>query len=234
MDADLKTILLIDDDQELGELSSKLLGRHGYQVTHAATGEAGMASLGSASPDLVILDVMLPGRDGFEVCRDIRSQSNVPIIMLTARGDVNDRIHGLKLGADDYLPKPFEADELVARIETVLRRGRRLETAEVLRFKGLSLDMAQRSVQLDGKDLDLTTAEFQLLAFLASRAGEPVNRDQISQHLQGTQWEALSRSVDVVMSRLRQKLNDDPRKPRFVRTVWGTGYMFVGIREEDG
>ncbi|MES2744593.1 MAG: response regulator transcription factor, partial [Bdellovibrionota bacterium] len=168
-------------------------------------------------------------KTGFDICKEIRKTSDIPIIMLTARGTVIDRILGLELGADDYLPKPFEPRELSARITAILRRGRApsLEPESHLHFEGLSIDMNQRTVLVKDRPVPMTTTEFDLLTLFAGRPGETLNRDQISLHLRGTEWEAVSRSVDAVMSRLRQKLEDDPKHPTFFRTIWGTGYMFI-------
>jgi DNA-binding response OmpR family regulator len=171
---------------------------------------------------------MLPEMDGFEVCKTIRRSSSVPIIMLTARGEVTDKVVGLELGADDYLAKPFEPRELVARIQSVLRRGRPISDPRSLSFNRLTIDLAKQVALLDGKPVDLTTNEFSALALLAKNAGKVLNRDQILQELRGMDCEAFNRSVDITMSRLRQKLKDDPRSPEFIKTVWGTGYVFVG------
>ncbi|RYZ60195.1 MAG: response regulator transcription factor [Proteobacteria bacterium] len=224
-----KNILMIDDDTSLVELVREYLEQHEINILEANTPEAGFIMLQKHSPELILLDVMLPGKTGFEICKEIRRTSDVPIIMLTARGSVIDRILGLELGADDYLPKPFEPRELLARIVAILRRGRGPAAADsnVLHYEDLSVDVSQRTVILKGKPIAMTTTEFDLLTLFAGRPNETLNRDQISLHLRGTEWEAVSRSVDAVMSRLRQKLEDDPKHPRFFRTIWGTGYMFI-------
>lgn len=224
-----RTVLIIDDDASLRELVREYLEQNELKVLEAGDGDEGLAVLSNKQPDLVLLDVMLPGRNGFDICKDIRRSSDVPIIMLTARGTVIDRILGLELGADDYLPKPFEPRELLARITAILRRGRSQNAPmdSVIHYEGLSIDRNQRTVLLHGKPVAMTTTEFDLLTLFAGRPGETLNRDQISLHLRGTEWEAVSRSVDAVMSRLRQKLEDDPKQPRFFRTIWGTGYMFI-------
>jgi DNA-binding response OmpR family regulator len=171
---------------------------------------------------------MLPEQDGFEVCRAIRRTSNVPVVMLTARGEVTDRIVGLEIGADDYVPKPFEPRELVARVQNVLRRGRaRQADDKVLRFAGLTVDTERRTVELDGEPLELTTMEYQLLRLFASNPGRTFNRDEILNELRGIDAQLFSRSVDILVSRLRQKLGDTSRQPRFIKTVWGTGYAFI-------
>ncbi|MBZ0090242.1 MAG: winged helix-turn-helix domain-containing protein, partial [Thermoanaerobaculia bacterium] len=181
--------------------------------------------------DLLILDVMLPEMDGFAVCRKVRETSRIPIVMLTARGEVTDRVVGLELGADDYLPKPFEPRELVARIQAVLRRGRPEEVGAV-RVGELEVSWATRAATLCGRDLGLTGAEFALLALLVRHRGRVLARDRILEETRGLGWEAYDRSIDVLVSRLRQKLGDDARRPRFVRTVRGSGYSFVGDERE--
>lgn len=220
-------ILVIDDDKELTELVRDYLAGFGFRALAANHPNAGMELLRSEKPDLVILDVMLPGRNGFEVCRDIRSESRVPIIMLTARGDVSDRVLGLGLGADDYLPKPFEPRELVARIESVLRRVRPGPPGQTALADGLAVDMRGRSAALEGRPLDLTPMEFDILAFLVRHPGEVLGREAINAGVKGMDRDPLDRTLDVVVGRLRHKLGDDPKNPRFIRTVWGTGYLFA-------
>jgi DNA-binding response OmpR family regulator len=209
-------VLLIDDDEALTALLSEYLGRFGFTAAAAATPDEGLRALRAAPPDLVVLDVMLPGMDGFAVCRKIRASSRVPIVMLTARGDVTDRIVGLELGADDYLAKPFEPRELVARIQAVLRRGA-ASSGEVMRVG--TLEVGPHAATLAGRALDLTTAELQLLTLLVKSVGRVLTRDRIMEETRG---------LDVLVSRLRQKLGDDARQPRFVKTVRGAGYTFVG------
>jgi DNA-binding response OmpR family regulator len=224
-----KQILLIDDDQKLNELLKSYLAKFDMSVTAATRPEEGLLMLKRSSPHLVILDVMLPGQDGFSVCKEIRKSSKVPVIMLTARGDVTDRIVGLELGADDYLPKPFEPRELVARIESVLRRLAPKEptSGQVLKSESLTLDLGKRLASLKGKDLGLTTTEFETLAFFMKNPGAVLNRDQIMEYLKGIECEAFNRSVDIAMSRLRKKLGDSAEKPKYFKTVWGTGYLFI-------
>lgn len=219
-------VLVIDDDRKLCGLLSQYLESVGFAVHTAQGADTGLPLLRSAQPDIVVLDVMLPGADGFEVCRTIRRTSSVPIIMLTARGEVTDRVVGLELGADDYMPKPFEPRELVARIQAILRRGRTGE--EIWSFGSLRVDPQRRSAYLDEQPLPLTTAEFDLLELLIRSRGRVLSRGSILDGVRGESWDAFDRSIDVLVSRLRQKLNDDPRQPRFVRTVRGAGYAFVG------
>jgi DNA-binding response OmpR family regulator len=222
-------ILLIDDDQKLGDLLGTFFDRFDLDLKVANDPETGLGLLASEEPDLVILDVMLPGQDGFEVCRTIRKTSAVPIIMLTARGEVTDRIVGLELCADDYMPKPFEPRELVARIQNVLRRSAASKPqGQQLSYEGLKVDLERRSAELDGKELDLTTMEYQLLALFAGNPGQTYTRDEILNELRGIDAQLFSRSVDILVSRLRQKLGDTSKLARFIKTVWGTGYSFIG------
>ncbi len=221
------TILVIDDDAKLNRLLKRFLQEYGFTVFAATDAETGLKKVRTVLPDLIILDVMLPGKSGFEVCKKIRESSMVPIVMLTARGDVMDKVVGLELGADDYLPKPFEPRELVARIQAVLRRGRRGAGGHCRRFGPLTIDIHRRQVWLDEAEVDLTTSEFTALDLLVRHAGKVLDRDAIMQTLRGIDSDCFNRVVDITMSRLRQKLGDDPKHPRFIKTVWGTGYTFV-------
>ena len=221
-------VLLIDDDEALCGLLTEYLEPFGFAVAAVHHPDAGLAAIAKDAPDIVVLDVMMPDTDGFAVCRKVRETSRVPIVMLTARGGVLDRIVGLEMGADDYLPKPFEPRELVARLQAVLRRAARREAGEPLRAGALEVDPAARTARLAGRSLDLTAAEFALLAlFLRSRSAV-LGRDRILEATRGLDWEAFDRSVDVLVSRLRQKLGDDPRQPTFIKTVRGAGYRFIG------
>jgi DNA-binding response OmpR family regulator len=222
------TILIIDDDEKLNRLLLDYLSGFGFTVVSAAHPRKGMKLFKDKAPDLVILDVMLPEMDGFEVCRAIRGLSPVPIIMLTARGEVADKVVGLELGADDYLAKPFEPRELVARIQAVLRRRAPAIGDSSAVYGGLAIDFARRRVTLHGRPVELTTNEFAALALLARHAGKVLSRDQILQELRGIDCEAFNRSVDITMSRVRQKLHDDPKSPAYIKTVWGAGYVFIG------
>jgi len=223
-----ENILIIDDDGKLNNLLIDYFSKFGFKTTAVTHPEEGFKVLRRRLPDILILDVMLPGMDGFEVCKEIRREYSVPIIMLTARGEVTDRIVGLELGADDYLPKPFEPRELVARIQSVLRRSSENLKSDLVKFGRLIVDFKKRSVLLDGRPVDLTAAEFEILSVFVKNPGRVLNRDQILEKIRGIEWEPFNRSVDVLMSRLRQKLNDDPKNPSFFKTVWGTGYMFIG------
>ncbi len=225
-------ILVIDDDRKLNRLLTEYLGNFGFKVLTATHPEDGLAKLKKTVPDIIILDVMLPDMDGFEVCKTIRKTHSIPIIMLTARGEVMDRIVGLELGADDYLAKPFEPRELVARIQTILRRSKQVPIEDIREFSGLVMDISRQVVKMDGTTVNLTTNEFVALSLLTRNPGKVFNRDEILQELRGMDCEAFNRSVDVTMSRLRQKLNDDPKNPVFIKTVWGTGYKFVGSGDD--
>lgn len=228
-----QTLLLVEDDVRLQELLQEYLAPFGYKTRAVGDGAAGLAALDEHKPDLVVLDVMLPGMNGFEVCRAIRKRSSVPIIMLTARGDVMDRVAGLEIGADDYLSKPFEPRELVARIQTVLRRANGGSAPRQGRFGRLRVDYDGREAFLDGKNLSLTTNEFNALAYLTRNPGKALDRDALMQELRGLESESFNRSVDITMSRLRQKLGDDPKAPEFIKTVWGEGYLFMLREDQD-
>jgi DNA-binding response OmpR family regulator len=222
------TILIIDDDERLNQLLKRFLRDFGFATLTAAHPEEGLKLLRRKSPGLVILDVMLPEMDGFSVCKAIRAESAVPIIMLTARGEVTDRVIGLELGADDYLAKPFEPRELVARIHAVLRRRAPASDAQKAVFGDLEIDFERRLARLQDRAVELTTNEFAALALLVRHAGKVLSRDQILQELRGIDCDAFNRSVDITMSRVRQKLGDDPKSPVYIKTVWGTGYLFIG------
>ncbi|MFH1197572.1 MAG: response regulator transcription factor [bacterium] len=224
-----KTILIIDDDEKLNNLLADYLAKFNYKVLKSFSAEEGFRKLKNGYPDIIILDIMLPGKDGFEICRTIRKDNSIPIIMLTARGDVTDRIVGLELGADDYLPKPFEPRELVARIQSVLRRTDNLSCPEIINTGVLNINFNSQKVMLADKTVDLTTMEFALLSLFIKNPGKVYSREKIMDTLKGMDWEAYDRSIDVLISRLRQKLNDDPRNPDYIKTVWGAGYKFIGI-----
>jgi OmpR family response regulator RpaB len=217
--------LLIDDDEKLAPLLKDYCIQYGIEVQAAHRPSVGLEKLKQDTADVVILDVMLPEMDGFEVCRHIRQFSEIPIIMLTARGEVTDRIVGLELGADDYLPKPFEPRELVARLNRLAKRKMtEPREAKQLRFEGLEINLQLREVSVNGQAKDLTTMEFQLLILLAQSPGKDFSRDDILNQLKGTETELFSRSIDILVSRLRSKL-----KPLdIIKTVYGAGYAFVG------
>jgi DNA-binding response OmpR family regulator len=227
------TILVIDDDDKLNRLLKRFLKDYGFEIFSALDADEGLKKVRTVLPDLIILDIMLPGMTGFEVCKRIRESSAVPIIMLTARGDVMDKVVGLELGADDYLPKPFEPRELLARIQAVLRRARHTGSDRRRRFGSLAIDFHRRKALLHDRDVDLTTSEFAALDLLVRHAGKVLDRDEIMQALRGIDSEHFNRVVDVTMSRLRQKLGDDPKRPQYIKTVWGTGYTFVARETVD-
>jgi DNA-binding response OmpR family regulator len=225
-------VLLIDDDEKLNALLAEYLGRFNFSVRAVAHPDEGLHTLKVDPPDIVILDVMLPDMDGFAVCRKVRESSRVPIIMLTARGDVTDRIVGLDLGADDYVPKPFEPRELMARMQAVLRRGASSVTEDRVRVGPLEVNWTTCSARLRGQLLSLTSAEFELLGLFVRNRGRVLSRDRIIEETRGIDWEAYDRSIDVLVSRVRQKLGDDPKQPAFIRTVRGAGYSFIGGGDE--
>ncbi len=218
-------ILLIDDDAQLGAPLASYFQRFDLTLVQALRPSEGLAQLRRGGFDAAILDVMLPEMDGFELCRTIRKDSDIPIVMLTARGDVMDRVVGLELGADDYLPKPFEPRELVARVQTVLRRRPAVAAAapDVLAFEGLSIDPARRQVLRQGEAVELTGTEFELLHLLAREAGRVLSRDDILNHLRGHEAELLTRAVDIVVSRLRKKL--EPLD--CIKTLRNAGYSLA-------
>ena len=226
------TALLVDDDARLARLVTEYLGKHEIDVTVAADGERGLAALRRGRFDVVVLDVMLPGADGFEICRRIRASPELaplPIVMLTARGDDVDKIVGLELGADDYLAKPFNPRELLARIRAVLRRAGTSSAPRHPPFRtgALEIDFDAREATVAGRRVSLTHYEFELLATLARAAGRVLSREQLLDRLKGQDYEAFDRSIDVHVSNLRAKLEPDPKAPRYVKTVRGIGYVLV-------
>lgn len=230
----MSKVLLIDDDRKHSDLLQAYMKRFGINLSCAYDSVEGFKKLQREEPDLLLLDVMLPGKDGFEICREVRKTSNIPIIMLTARGDVIDRVSGLELGADDYIGKPFEPRELVARVQATLRRAETAgTTAGEMQFEGMAIDIEKRTVVVDGSSVDLTSMEFELLVILARRAGRKLSRDDILSELRGIDAAILTRSVDIMVSRLRQKIGDSSKPFRFIQTVWGRGYSFTGIPLSD-
>ena len=225
-------ILLIEDDPRLAGLVSEYLGEAGFQVSTAATGRAGLDRIGREPYEAVVLDLMLPDIDGLEVCRQLRATSSeVPVLMLTARGDTMDRVVGLEIGADDYLPKPFEPRELLARLRAILRRRPSARGSDVLRFGRLEIDRGARAVRVDGTERTLTSHQFTLLVALAEKAGRVLSRDALMDLVKGEALEAFDRSIDVHVSRIRAAIEDDPKKPRRILTVRGAGYVFA--RQQD-
>jgi DNA-binding response OmpR family regulator len=224
-------ILLIEDDSRLADMVGEYLGNAGFHVIHAENGTRGLALHGREPVDIVILDLMLPDIEGLDICRQIRARSDSPILMLTARGDPMDRVVGLEMGADDYLPKPFEPRELLARLRAVLRRSRAGPKPDVLRYGRLEIDRGGREVRLDGAPRPLTGYQFALLLALAEHAGRVMSRDALMDAVKGEQFEAFDRSIDVHVSRIRAAIEDDPKKPRRVITVRGTGYVFAKAQD---
>jgi DNA-binding response OmpR family regulator len=220
--------LLIDDDVKLSELLSHYFERFNIELIVAHHPTQGLELLRTKNPEIVILDVMLPDQDGFAVCKTIRKESDIPIIMLTARGDTTDKIVGLELGADDYLSKPFEPRELVARMQTITRRQQTKPEKKAMKVGNLEIKVQERSAFLQGKDLQLTSNEFELLHYLASNPGRKIDRDEIMNHLRGIDSDVYSRSIDILVSRLRQKLGEDSKNAKFIKTAWGMGYIFTG------
>ncbi|MDQ1920398.1 response regulator [Massilia pseudoviolaceinigra] len=232
----LPRILMIEDDVRLAGMVVTYLGQNGYTVAHATTAAAGLAELQSTAPALVLLDLMLPDADGLEVCRRIRALgaplASVPIVMLTAKGDPLDRVVGLELGADDYLPKPFEPRELLARLRAVLRRPQLAEAeTSVRQFGRLAIDTGARKVSIDGQARSLTAYQFDLLLALAERAGRVLSREHLIDAVKGESLEPFDRSIDVHIGRLRQAIEDDPKHPRRIITVRGAGYVFAKVQD---
>ncbi|MBA6438717.1 response regulator transcription factor [Streptomyces sp. GMR22] len=243
-------VLVVDDDPTVAEVVAGYLGRAGFAVDRAADGPGALARAAARRPDLVVLDLMLPGMDGLEVCRALRDKGPVPVIMLTARGDEEDRILGLEIGADDYVTKPFSPRELVLRVESVLRRGRTgprapgpsgpgpghpgsgLGSDEVTHRAGITLDPLARRAARDGRELALTVREFDLLAFLLRHPGVAFTREELMREVWGWDFGDLS-TVTVHVRRLRGKVEDDPAAPRLIQTVWGIGYRFDAPPETD-
>jgi two-component system, OmpR family, phosphate regulon response regulator OmpR len=224
-------ILLIEDDTRLAEMVENYLGGAGFHVTIAPKGVLGVTRHAREGFDCIILDLTLPDMDGLDVCRRIRTQARTPILMLTARGDAMDRVVGLELGADDYLPKPFEPRELLARLKAILRRAAGSEESEVLRFGRLEIDTGAHEARLAGDARPLTSHQFALLVLMARNAGRVLSRDAIMDMLKHERLEAFDRSIDVHISRIRAAIEDDPKKPRRVITVRGAGYVFAKVQE---
>lgn len=223
-----KKVLIIDDDKKMNSLLSDFLSKFGHQVFSVTSGSDALKEIPRIDPDIIILDIMLPGMDGFETCREIRKKYKTPIIMLTARGDVTDRVVGLEMGADDYMPKPFEPRELVARIQSVLRRSSLPVEKSKRVFGELDIDYLSHSVSYKGVPITLTNMEFELLSYFTKNEGIVLSRDKIFERLKGLDDDSFDRSIDVLVSRLRQKIGDDPKNPRFIRTIRGSGYKFIG------
>jgi DNA-binding response OmpR family regulator len=229
----VERILLVEDDPRLAEMLSEYLGQAGFGVTVAPLGATALERLAGADYDAVVLDLMLPDMDGLDVCRQLRTNADTPVLMLTARGEPVDRIVGLELGADDYLPKPFEPRELLARLRAILRRRARATAPgeKPLTFGRLEIDTAAHVVRLDGVQCELTGYQFDLLVTLAKNAGRVLSRDALLDAVKGEQLESFDRSIDVHVSRIRAAIEDNPKKPRRVITVRGSGYVFAKAQD---
>ncbi len=221
------SVLIVEDDARIARLVRQNLEAAGLACRVAADGNAALAEFERDRPALLVLDVMIPGPDGYEVCRRVRRVSDVPVLMLTARGDEAEKVLGFELGADDYLVKPFSTRELVARVRALLRRAGAVEKGEPIRRGGLLIDPSRRVVERDGVRCDLTTLEFDLLHFLALRPGRVFSRDDLLQYVWGEDRVVDSRTIDSLVSRLRRRIEVDPANPRYVQTVWGAGYRFA-------
>lgn len=224
-------ILLVEDDARLAEMLCDYLGSADFVVEHADCGNAGLRLHARENFDVIVLDVMLPDIDGLEICRQIRADASTPILMLTARGHALDRIIGLELGADDYLPKPFEPRELLARLRAILRRGRGTQDGNVLVFGRLEIDRGAREARIDGEKRFLTGYQFDLLLALAERTGRVMAREALMDLVKGEALEAFDRSIDVHISRIRASIEDDPKTPHRIITVRGAGYVFARTQD---
>jgi len=224
-------ILIIEDDARLAAMVSEYLGKAGFHVAVAAEGRAGLERLLREPFDALVLDLMLPDMGGLDVCRQLRVKSDIPVLMLTARGEAMDRVVGLEMGADDYLPKPFEPRELLARLRAILRRGRSGGPSNVLRFGRLEIDRDARIVRVEDTERTLTGYQFTLLVALAEKAGRVLSRNALMDLVKGEALEAFDRSIDVHISRIRAAIEDDPKRPRRILTVRGAGYVFA--RQQD-
>jgi DNA-binding response OmpR family regulator len=230
----MKTVLVVDDEPKIATLARDYLEHAGFAVLTAGDGPSALAAIRQRKPDLVVLDLGLPGLDGLDVTRAVRRESSIPIVMLTARDDEVDKILGLELGADDYLTKPFSPRELVARVRAVLRRAERApDLDETIRAGDVVLDLPRMRVEVDGTAVDLTPTEFQLLAAMAARPGRIFTRAQLLDTLRGVAFETYERAIDSHIKNLRRKLEPDPRRPRYVLTVYGVGYRFADERTID-
>ncbi|HSM42466.1 MAG TPA: response regulator transcription factor [Afifellaceae bacterium] len=221
------SILLIEDDPRLAEMVSGYLGEAGFHVSRASTATQGLSMHQRGQYQAIVLDLMLPDGDGLDVCRQIRAKSGTPILILTARGDTMDRVIGLEMGADDYLPKPFEPRELLARLRAILRRGHMENRNELMVFGDLEIDRGARTVRVGEKVCDLTSYQFELLTTLAEHAGRVMSREQLMDLMKGQDLEAFDRSIDVQISRIRAMIEEDSKHPRRIITVRGAGYVFA-------
>jgi len=231
-----KKILVVDDDEQICQLLSQYLRNYEFEVVTETKSTEAISVWKTHKPDLVVLDVMMPEINGFDICKSLRKLSDVPVIILTARGETTDKIVGLEIGADDYLAKPFEPRELLARVNSILRRSSAKEksgsdTNNILKCGIFTVNIQDRRVYKKEEELFLTSAQFELLVLLMKHHTEILNRDQLMENIRGIEWDSMNRSVDVLVSRLRKKIGDDSRNPHFVKTVWGSGYIFTGYEQ---
>ena len=226
----MNTILIIDDDKELTELLDEFLSEHKYKTQIYHSPLQAIEALEKQTPDLILLDIMMPEMDGFQVLRKIRETLDLPVIMLTAKGEVSDKVVGLELGADDYLPKPFEPRELLARIQSILRRVYSQNAlVDILNFESLEINKLKEEVVLDGNTISLSTSEFEALLLFANNSNKVLDREFLVENLRGITWQTYDRSVDVLVSRLRNKLGETPARTRFIKTIHGVGYKFIAV-----
>ena len=229
-----KNIVIIDDDQEIIALLTEYLTNHNFNVFGFHNPLKALVAFNKKNNfDFIVLDIMMPEMDGFQFLRKIREFSSIPVMMLTAKGDVSDKVVGLELGADDYLSKPFEPAELLARIQSILRRTSAADVGliDIIEFEGLTVDKIKQQVLLDNQIINLSTAELEALLLFVNNANRPLSRDFLVENLRGIQWQTCDRSVDVLVSRLRQKLGETPNNTRFIKTVHGIGYRFIGVKK---
>ena len=228
----MKTVLVVDDEPRIVDLARDYLEHAGFAVVTAADGPSALRAARARKPDIVVLDLGLPGMDGLDVARTLRRESFVPIVMLTARDDELDRVLGLEIGADDYVTKPFSPRELVARIRAILRRvDREIEPSDRIEAAGVSIDIARMRVELEGRSVELTPTEFQLLVSLARQPGRIFTRSQLLDAVHGLAFESYARAIDAHVKNLRRKLEPDPSRPRYIQTVYGVGYRFAEEQE---
>ena len=229
----MSNIFILDDDKELVKLLNEFLAEYKFKITSFYTPSDLFNALEHSKPDMLLLDIMLPEVDGFQVLRKIRETDDFPVIMLTAKGEVSDKVVGLELGADDYLPKPFEPRELLARIQSILRRVHHANSMiDLLEFDGLAIDKLKEEVLLDNEKISLSTSEFEALLLFANNSNEVLDREFLVENLRGITWQTYDRSVDVLVSRLRNKLGETPNKTRFLKTIHGIGYKFIAIQKK--
>jgi len=229
----MTTILIIDDDKELTELLDEFLSKHKYKTIIFHNPLNAIDALSKQIPDMVLLDIMMPEMDGFQVLRKIRETMDLPVIMLTAKGEVSDKVVGLELGADDYLAKPFEPRELLARIQSILRRVySQNELVDILSFDSLEINKLKEEVVLDDNTVALSTSEFEALLLFANNSNKVLDREFLVENLRGITWQTYDRSVDVLVSRLRNKLGETPARTRFIKTIHGVGYKFIAIQKD--